>query len=154
MNPHQNVAEPSGRETSGRISISPWQPTILIAEDSADAREMLQVLLETKGYQVITAENGIHAFEIAVRNRPDALLLDLSLPKLDGLSVTRNLRLNPNFKDVPIIIVSGHDPDRYRQQALDAGCDEYFLKPINFDRLQLVLDRMVPRERRQRVKCA
>jgi len=154
MNPHQNVAEPSGREPTGRISISPWQPTILIAEDSADAREMLQVLLETKGYQVITAENGIHAFEMAVRNRPDALLLDLQLPKLDGLSVTKNLRLNPNFKNVPIIIISGHDPNHYRQAAQDAGCDEYFLKPIDFDRLQLVLDRMVPRERRQHIKCA
>jgi len=153
MNSRQNVAEPSGRETSG-ISISPWQPTILIAEDSADAREMMQLLLETKGYQVITAENGIHAFEMAVRNRPDALLLDLSLPKLDGLSVTRNLRLNPNFKNVPIIVISGHDPNRYRQAAKDAGCDEYFLKPIDFDRLQLVLDRMVSRERHALVKSA
>jgi CheY-like chemotaxis protein len=154
MDPHHNVAEPSDRETSGRISISPWQPTILIAEDSADAREMMQLLLETRGYQVITAEDGIRALEMAVTNRPDALLLDLQLPKLDGLSVTRNLRLDPTFKNVPVIIISGHDPDRFRQEAVDAGCDDYFLKPIDFDRLHLVLDRMVPRERRQRVKCA
>src|SRR2546421_5955242 len=148
MNPRHTVAEPSGR-----ISNSPWLPTILIAEDSADSREMMQVLLETRGYQVITAANGIHAIEMAVRNRPDAMLLDLQLPKLDGLSVTRNLRLNPTFKNVPIIIISGHDPNRFRQEAMDAGCDDYFLKPIDFDRLQLVLDQTVPR-RRQRVKCA
>jgi DNA-binding response OmpR family regulator len=73
---------------------------------------------------------------------------------LDGLSVTRNLRLNPAFKNVPIIIVSGHDPNRYRQDAKDAGCDDYFLKPIDFDRLQLVIDRLVSRERRTLVKSA
>src|SRR6185436_11311269 len=152
MDPRHNVAEPSGRETSDGISNSSWQPTILIAEDSADAREMIQFILQTKGYQVITAENGIRAFEMAVRERPNALLLDLQLPKLDGLSVTRNLRLNPTFQNVPIIIISGHDPNRYRREAIDAGCDEYFLKPIEFDRLELVLDRMVPRDRRSRVK--
>ena len=154
MDPHHNVAEPSDRETSGRTSISPWQPTILIAEDSVDAREMMQFLLETRGYQVITAENGIRALEMAVTNRPDALLLDLQLPKLDGLSVTRKLRLDPTFKNVPIIIISGHDPIRYRREAMDAGGDDYFFKPIDFDRLQLVLDRKVSRERHQRVKCA
>jgi two-component system cell cycle response regulator DivK len=72
------------------------------------------------------------------------VFLDLQLPKLDGLSVTRNLRQHPIFKDVPIIILSGHDPTRYLQQAIDAGCDEYLLKPINFDHLQVLLDRLVP----------
>ena len=132
----------------------PWKPTILIAEDSADSREMMKLLLETRGYQVIAAENGIRALEMAVTKRPNAMLLDLQLPKMDGLSVTRQLRLDPTFKNAPIIIISGHDPTRYRQEALDAGCDDYFLKPIDFDRLHLVLDQMVPRERRQRVKCA
>jgi CheY-like chemotaxis protein len=153
MSSHDTAAD-SSRETSGRIAISPWQPTILIAEDSADSREMMQVLLEARGYQVIAAENGISALEMAVTNPPNALLLDLQLPKLDGLSVTKSLRLNPTFKNVPIIIISGHDPNRYRQQAMDAGCDDYFLKPINFDRLQLVLDRMIPREHRRLVKSA
>jgi two-component system cell cycle response regulator DivK len=154
MHQLDKFAEASGRETVGRISISTWHPTILIAEDSADAREMMQLLLELKGYQVIAAENGIRALEMAISNEPNALLLDLQLPKLDGLAVTRNLRLNPAFKNVPIIITSGHDPNRYRQEAMDAGCDDYFLKPIDFERLQLVLDRMVSRERRMRVKCA
>jgi chemosensory pili system protein ChpA (sensor histidine kinase/response regulator) len=104
MSPHDNVAD-AGRETSGGISIPPWQPTILIAEDSADSREMMKVLLETRGYQVIVADNGVRALEMAVTNTPNALLLDLQLPKLDGLSVTRNLRQDPTFKNVPIIIL-------------------------------------------------
>jgi len=137
-----------------RATISPWKPTILIAEDSADSREMMQVLLETKGYQVVSAENGVQVMEVAIRSQPDALLLDLELPKLDGLAVTKNLRLHPRFRRVPIIIVSGHDPNRYRQAALDAGCDDYLLKPISFDQLNKLLDRVVPRNGRTRVKSA
>lgn len=137
-----------------RLSISPWKPTILVAEDSADSREMMQVLLESKGYHVVSAQTGIQAMEVAVTSHPDALLLDLELPKLDGLTITRNLRLHPKFKSVPIIIVSGHDPSRYRQAALDAGCDDYLLKPINFDHLNKLLDRVVPRQTLIRVKSA
>ena len=131
-------------------ALSSWRPTILIAEDSADSREMMQTLLGTKGYQVVTADDGMNALEVALSSRPDCVLLDLELPKLDGLSVTRNLRLDPKFKDVPIIIRSGHDPSRFRQDALDAGCDDYLLKPINFDSLHELLDRMMGDARRPR----
>ena len=147
---------PRSRESQSarRSAISPWKPTILVAEDSADAREMMRLLLESKGYQVVPAENGILAMEVAINNRPDLLLLDLELPKLDGLSVTKSLRLHPGFRQVPIVIVSGHDPFRYRQTALDAGCDEYLLKPVDFDLLHDLLDRYVPRQRRFAVKSA
>jgi CheY-like chemotaxis protein len=140
--------------TARRVAVSPWNPTILVAEDSADSREMMKLLLESQGYQVISAEDGIRALEVAITSRPDALLLDLELPKLDGLAVTRNLRLDPCFERVPIIIVSGHDPSRYRQAALDAGCDDYLLKPLNFGRLSNLLDRLIPGQRRAAVKSA
>jgi CheY-like chemotaxis protein len=115
---------------------------------------MLQVLLQIKGYRVLAADNGINALEMAMKRKPDAILLDLQLPVMDGLSVSRNLRLHPGLQAVPIIIISGHDPNAYRQKAIDAGCNEYLLKPINFDSLQTMLDRFVPRERRARVKFA
>lgn len=124
-------------------ALSSSKPRILIAEDSADSREMMQLLLEQRGYQVVAADNGTHALEVALSSRPDLVLLDLELPKLDGLSVTRNLRLDPRFKDIPIVILSGHDPSRFRQDALDAGCDDYLLKPIDFDLLHELLDRMI-----------
>ena len=131
-------------------ALSSWRPTILNAEDSADSREMMQLLLETRGYQVVAADDGVHALEVALSSRPDLVLLDLELPKLDGLSVTRELRLHPNFKVVPIVILSGHDPSRFRQEALDAGCDDYLLKPINFDLLHELLDRMIDGARQPR----
>ena len=124
-------------------ALSSWRPTILIAEDSADSREMMQVLLETRGYQVVAADDGMHALEVALSSRPDLVLMDLELPKLDGLSVTRELRLHPTLTEVPIIILSGHDPSRFRQAALEAGCDDYLLKPIDFDRVQELLDRLI-----------
>ena len=131
-------------------ALSSWRPTILIAEDSADSREMMQLLLETRGYQVVAADDGVQALEVALSSRPDFMLLDLELPKLDGLSVTRELRLHPNFKDIPIVIVSGHDPSRFRREALNAGCDDYLLKPINFDHLHELLDRMIDGARQPR----
>jgi len=154
MSPNSNGRPPAKTPSFGRQAISPWKPTILIAEDNADSREMMQLMLEAKGYQVVSAENGIRALEVAVRSRPDLLLIDLELPKLDGLSVTRNLRLHPVFKSVPILIISGHDPSRYRREAIDAGCNEYVLKPINFDRLNQLIDRFVPRGRAAFVKSA
>lgn len=149
-----NPRPASSQRTDQGFALLPWMPTILVAEDSADAREMMQVLLKMKGYKVVAADNGIRALEVAVKTKPDAVLLDLQLPIMDGLDVTRNLRLHPTLNRVPIIMLSGHDPKRYRQQAIDAGCDEYLVKPINFDSLQTLLDRLVPRQRRARAKCA
>ncbi|HEV8589875.1 MAG TPA: response regulator [Pyrinomonadaceae bacterium] len=120
------------------------KPTILIAEDSADGREMMQLLLALKGYQVVGAENGLEAVEVALAKFPDLILIDLELPKLDGLGVTRNLRRHPKLRNTPIIIVSGHDPAKHRQPALDAGCTDYLLKPIDFDRLDTILKTTVP----------
>ena len=153
MSSKASRAMPSHRSTR-RVTLLLSKPTILVAEDSADSREMMKVLLQMKGYKVVAAENGVNALAAARKKRPDAVLLDLQLPIMDGLDVTRNLRSHPTLKKVPIIIVTGHDPNRYRQAALDAGCDEYLMKPINFEALQTVLDRLVPREQYARVKFA
>jgi CheY-like chemotaxis protein len=131
-----------------RIRVRPVvKPTILIAEDSADSREMLRLLLQLKGYEVLSVEDGPHAVELALARRPDMILLDLELPKLDGLGVTRHLRSHREFKNTPIVIVSGHDPRQFRKPALDAGCTEYILKPIDFERLDTLLLRNVPLSR-------
>ena len=118
--------------------------TILVAEDSADSREMLQVLLEMKGYAVISAADGHRAVEAAVQKIPDLILIDLQLPGLNGLSVTKELRLRPELQAVPIILISGHDPAKYRTEALSAGCDDYLLKPIDFERLDQILHERIP----------
>jgi two-component system, cell cycle response regulator DivK len=119
-------------------------PTILIAEDSRDGREMLQVLLGIKGYRVLAAADGERAVEVALANVPDLILLDLELPGLDGLSVARDLRRRSNFRKVPIIVLSGHDPMEHKQSALDAGCTDYLLKPLDFEKLDHILQSQVP----------
>ena len=129
---------------SGTLAFPCPRRTILVAEDSLDSREMLQVLLELKGYAVVLAADGHHAVEAALREVPDLMLIDLQLPGLDGLSVTKELRRHPALQAVPIIIISGHDPAKYRIAALNAGCDDYLLKPIDFDRLNQILHQRLP----------
>lgn len=119
-------------------------PTILIAEDSRDGREMLQVLLDLKGYRVLTAADGCQAVEVALESFPDLILLDLELPGLDGLSVARDLRRNTNFTKIPIIILSGHDPSEHKKLAIEAGCTDYLLKPLDFQKLDEILENKVP----------
>jgi DNA-binding response OmpR family regulator len=118
------------------------RPIILVAEDSDDAREVMELLLESKGYQVVSVGDGLQAIKTAVAVVPDLVLIDLDLPRVDGLRVARSLRNDSGLDRVPIVVVSGHDPSRYRQAALDAGCDEYILKPINFDRLYELIENL------------
>jgi len=120
------------------------RPTILIAEDSRDGREMLEVLLGLKGYSVVAASDGRKAIAAALESDPDLILLDLELPELDGLSVARDLRSHSNFGDVPIIILSGHDPMEHKQSAMDAGCTDYLLKPLDFEKLDEILQNEIP----------
>ena len=119
-------------------------PTILIAEDSRESREMLEVLLGLKGYSVLTADDGQRAVDVALESFPDLIILDLELPRLDGLSVARGLRRHSNFRNVPIIILSGHDPMEHKQSALDVGCTDYLLKPLDFEKLDEILKNIVP----------
>ena len=104
----------------------------------------MRMLLGLKGYKVLSAENGVRAVEVALAGHPDLILLDLELPRLDGLGVVRILRSHREFRDTPIIIVSGHDPDGYRQRAIDAGSSDYLPKPIDFERLDEILQTSVP----------
>lgn len=120
------------------------RPKILIAEDNKDARDMMETLLSLKGYEVLSAENGVGALEVALTSCPDMILLDLELPGLDGLEVVRILRSHPEFRNTPIIIVSGHDPAGYRERAINAGCSDYLRKPIDFERLNTILNSTVP----------
>jgi two-component system cell cycle response regulator DivK len=128
----------SGAATAQAVARA--KPTILIAEDSVDSRDMMITLLRLKGFEAIGVDNGLKAVETALTRLPDMVLLDLQLPKLDGLAVARNLRRHPGFIKTPIVIVSGHDPATYRSQAIAAGCNEYLLKPIDFERLDQLLD--------------
>jgi CheY-like chemotaxis protein len=120
------------------------RPTVLVADDHADTRLMLRVLLERRGYRVVEAGDGTEAVAANEREHPHLVLMDVSLPMLDGLSATRLMRERGTSRSVPIVAVSGHAADKDRTAALDAGCSEYLTKPIDFDRLFDLLRRFAP----------
>ncbi len=117
-------------------------PTVLVADDSDDTRQMFQILLVAKGYRVVEASDGEQAVELVQHENPGLVLLDLGLPRLNGLSVIHRLRKELKLIDVPLVVITGYDD--HCDSALAAGCDDYLIKPIDFDRLDGILDHYVP----------
>jgi CheY-like chemotaxis protein len=121
------------------------EPVVLVVEDFEDNRFMMRRLLEMSGYRVVEAVNGEQAVETAVGERPDLILMDLSLPKLDGLAATRRIRQHDGLSKIPIVAVSAHDTTDFHADALAAGCNEYVTKPIDFDQLEALLKKLLDR---------
>ncbi len=119
------------------------RPTVLVVEDFEDNRFMMKRLLEMSGYRVVEAVNGKQAVEMAEQESPDIILMDLSLPMLDGLAATRRIRERNGAGRIPIVAVSAHDSADFHAEALAAGCNEYVTKPIDFDQLVPLLDRLL-----------
>lgn len=122
--------------------------TFLVVEDFEDSRFMMRRLLEMAGHNVIEATDGEQAVKLASQEHPDLILMDLSLPKLDGLAATRRIREERDLKDIPIVAVSAHDGTESREAALQAGCNEYVTKPIDFDQLSSLIDRFLATKHR------
>ena len=118
----------------------------MVVEDFEDNRFMMRRLLEMSGYHVVEAVNGEQAVEVANKERPHLILMDLSLPKLDGLAATRRIRQNEHLRRIPIIAVSAHDTSDFHADALAAGCNDYVTKPIDFEQLETLLSRLLPQE--------
>jgi two-component system, cell cycle response regulator DivK len=117
--------------------------TILLVEDTEDNRFMMRRLLEMSGYQVVEATNGEEAVRLAQSERPDVILMDLSLPVIDGLAATRAIRKLDGFGKVPIVAVSAHDTSDFQSDALEAGCNSYITKPIDFSQLEVLIARLL-----------
>ena len=105
------------------------QPVILIAEDFEDARDLYKEYLEFSGFTVETASNGREAFQLAVSLQPDLILMDASMPVLDGWQATRELKANPATKHIPVLALTAHAFDDARQEARSSGCDGFVTKP-------------------------
>ena len=120
--------------------------TVMVVEDFEDNRFMMRRLLEMSGYRVVEAINGEQAIEVAVRERPHLILMDLSLPMLDGLAATRRIRQHQDMRNVPIVAVSAHDTSDFHADALAAGCNDYVTKPIDFDQLEALLKRLLHKD--------
>jgi len=108
---------------------------ILIVEDNEMNRDMLSRRLERKGYEVVMAEDGQKGVDMSKSENPDLILMDLSLPVMDGWEATSTIKADNNTKDIPIIVLTAHAMAGDREKAIEAGADEYDTKPIDFKRL-------------------
>jgi CheY-like chemotaxis protein len=109
--------------------------TILIVEDNEMNRDMLSRRLERKGYDVLLAVNGEIGLEVARANAPGLILMDMSLPVVDGWEATRRLKADDRIRHIPVIALTAHAMASDRDKALEAGCDDYDTKPIELPRL-------------------
>lgn len=109
--------------------------TILLVEDHEEVSEMLSRRLRRQGFDVAIAADGRQAIEACAVDPPDLMLLDLNLPEIDGWTVARRLKADPPCAEIPIIALTAHAAAEDRAKALEAGCDDYHPKPIDFSRL-------------------
>jgi len=130
--------------SSALINTAGANPTVLVVEDDDDSLFALKSILRLKGYRVIEAWDGKQAVQVAETQDIDLMLLDLLLPRLHGLGVVRRLRESPKHEALPIVIMTGQPPEEIRDSAILAGCDDFLLKPIDFDRLDVLLDYYAP----------
>ena len=110
-------------------------PKILLVEDNEINRDMLSRRLERRGYQVAIAVDGEQGLSMAGLEAPDVILMDMSLPVLDGWEAARRLKQTPATRSIPIIALTAHAMVGDREKAIEAGCDDYDIKPVDFQRL-------------------
>ena len=129
---------------SGAIMKKKAEPlTVLLVEDTEDNRFMMRRLLEMTGYRVVEAMNGEEAVKLAKSELPQIILMDLSLPVIDGLAATRLIRKLPKLESIPIIAVSAHDTSDFQSEAMQAGCNSYVTKPIDFNELEELIAQLL-----------
>jgi CheY-like chemotaxis protein len=115
--------------------------TVLVVEDDPDIRELLKLTLEVAGYRVIEAENGFDGIAAARQQEPDAILMDMSMPLMDGCHCTRLIRQNPRLATVPIIACTAYNRWEWRGKAILAGCTDFLTKPVEGRKLLTMLSR-------------
>lgn len=116
--------------------------TVLIVEDYDDSRSFLKFLIESCGYQVIEASDGIEAVDRFKKFHPDLILMDISLPMVDGLTTTKAIRKFAGSKYIPIIALTAFGK-LYYERAIEAGCDELIDKPVDFEMLEPVINKYI-----------
>ncbi len=120
---------------------------ILLVEDQEDIRFSLATRLKNRGYDVVVAADGAEGVAQALKEIPDLILMDLELPEIDGWEATRRLKAQTTTQHVPIIALTVHATSGDRKEALEAGCDDHDIKPIEFPRLLSKIKRLLERKR-------
>ena len=137
------AAKPQVSHSGLTMVSSRTAPTILVVDDHEDTRALLRYILERQRYVVTEASDGAEAVLLAEVIVPDLIIMDTSLKNMDGLEATRRIRRLTNIGDVPIVFLSGHAQPQARAVALASGANEYLVKPISLEQLEIVVERQL-----------
>lgn len=118
--------------------------TILVVEDNLDSRELIRLVLEAEGYRVVEAANGVIAISVAQQEQPDAILMDMSMPFMDGCQATKRIRQLPGFRNTPIIAFTAYNQWDWRAKAILAGSTDFLTKPLQVRVLLRMLSHYLP----------
>ena len=121
-------------------------PKILVVEDNEENRDSLSRRLERRGFTVLVAADGRVGVEVARAEAPDLILMDMNMPELDGWEATRQIKATPAMADVPVIALTAHAMTGDRERAIEAGCEDYHTKPIEFAKLITQIETILSRK--------
>ena len=116
---------------------------VLVVDDQNDNLILISLAVQEMGFRVVTAVNGEDAVAVALIARPQLILMDIAMPKLDGIEATSVIRRREEISDVPVVILTAFDTDDFRKRAVDAGANGYLTKPLDFDRLRTMIDKLL-----------
>lgn len=126
---------------------TPQDFLVLVVDDTVDNLVIISLHLQQSGYRVVTAGDGEEGIKVASLTHPDLILMDLSMPGLDGLGATRKIREHPTLRPVPVVAVTAFNTEGFKRAAHDAGIDGYITKPIDFERLNDLIRSLLPVKR-------
>jgi two-component system, cell cycle response regulator DivK len=129
------------------------QPLVLVVDDFQDNREMYAEFLAYQGFRVIQAANGVEALDQAFSNHPDIIIMDLSLPVMDGWEATRRLKADQRTNGIPVVALTGHAMQGHSKGAMEAGCDSFVAKPCLPDQLVAEIRKMLSSARSSVLKA-
>jgi CheY-like chemotaxis protein len=140
-----SIDQPANEEVLGTVESENEgsKYLILIADDSADSVVMLSLFLQQQGYRVVTASNGEDAVKVATQTVPSLILMDISMPTLDGLGATRRIRDDERLRHIPVVAVTALGTEGFQRAAYDVGVSGYLTKPIDLDRMLLLIGRLL-----------
>lgn len=118
-------------------------PLILVVDDAEDIRSMLRFVLDSRGFRVVEAANGQQAVELARRECPSLILMDLSMPVLDGFGAVRCLREIEELCDIPVVAISAHNTSDHRAKAFAVGFNDYLTKPLDFGHMVNLINQLI-----------
>jgi CheY-like chemotaxis protein len=143
---HPNEAPPTSQLQGNNDTqeFAPQDFLVLVVDDTVDNLVIVSLHLQQSGYRVVTATDGEEAIKVAALTHPDLILMDISMPGLDGLGATRKIREHPTLRPVPVVAVTAFTTEGFQRAAYDAGMEGYLTKPIDFERLNDLIRSLLP----------